>query len=538
MKSRFVLAPMAALLALSACDNFIQSSGGGGGGQQQAAAPQVDPEQLRSAVTDPRVRRFYEARQWRPAWDEQNAAALLAALDEDVPRHGIARDQLLPQGAERAEPAAREASLSLAAINFAETLARGRTSPERMFEAYTHPRPQVDVARGLGQALGQGQVRQWLASLAPQDAEYRALSEAYMGYRNRAAREGPRAIQAGDAIEPGDSDPRVPMVAEALRENGYLPAAAPAQPPQQGQQGKAVSSQQQQQQQQRQAAPSNRYTPELVQAVRRLQQDYGIDPDGIIGETTVQALNTGAFERARALAVNLERRRWLPREVVPTRIDVNTAAAELYYFRDGQLANRRRVVVGQPGNETPELASPMFRLVANPTWTVPRSIEEEEIAPRGAAYMRQNNMVRRADGWIVQQSGPRNSLGLVKFDMQNDQAIYLHDTPAKALFNQNQRHFSHGCVRVHDALGFARLIAEQEGVLDQWQQATATGEETFVRLPRQIPVRLLYHSAYVDNGRVVFRTDPYGWDEVVAQALGLARRDRQQMNRHVQDVGP
>jgi murein L,D-transpeptidase YcbB/YkuD len=135
-------------------------------------------------------------------------------------------------------------------------------------------------------------------------------------------------------------------------------------------------------------------------------------------------------------------------------------------------------------------------------------------------------------------SGPENSLGLVKFDMQNDQAIYLHDTPAKALFSRNGRHFSHGCVRVQDALGFARMIAGQEGVLDDWDEALATGEETFVRLPREIPVRLLYHTAFVENGRVRYRPDAYGWDEDLAEALGLGPRPRRARPAHARDIGP
>jgi murein L,D-transpeptidase YcbB/YkuD len=146
-------------------------------------------------------------------------------------------------------------------------------------------------------------------------------------------------------------------------------------------------------------------------------------------------------------------------------------------------------------------------------------------------------MVRR-DGRIVQRSGPDNALGQVKFDMRNDQAIYLHDTPAKALFAENQRHFSHGCVRVQDALGFARMIAEQEGVLDDWEEALAKDEETFVALPREIPVRLLYHTAFVDGGRIRFRPDVYGLDEDVAQALGLAARPRVTRVRRPTDVGP
>ena len=122
--------------------------------------------------------------------------------------------------------------------------------------------------------------------------------------------------------------------------------------------------------------------------------------------------------------------------------------------------------------------------------------------------------------------------------MRNDHAIYLHDTPAKALFGQDERHSSHGCVRVQDALGFARMIAQQEGVLDDWHEAQATGEETFVPLPREIPVRLLYHTAFLDGGRIRFRRDVYGWDEDVAEALGLARRARAERPSHRTDVGP
>ncbi|HST35723.1 MAG TPA: L,D-transpeptidase family protein, partial [Allosphingosinicella sp.] len=117
---------------------------------------------------------------------------------------------------------------------------------------------------------------------------------------------------------------------------------------------------------------------------------------------------------ATTLAVNLERRRWLDREPDETRIDVDTGAAMLFYIRGNRIADSRRVVVGQPGKETPGLASPMVRLVANPTWTVPVSIQRAEIEPRGRGYMARNRMEYRGRA-IVQSPGPHNSLGLVKF---------------------------------------------------------------------------------------------------------------------------
>lgn len=152
--------------------------------------------------------------------------------------------------------------------------------------------------------------------------------------------------------------------------------------------------------------------------------------------------------------------------------------------------------------------------------------------------MKRNNMVWK-DGWIVQQPGPENSLGLVKFDMKNDHEIYLHDTPAKQLFAEVQRQRSHGCVRVDDAVGFAEKIARDEGILDQWNKARATGKEGFVELPREIPVRLFYSTIlFDDEGAPVIRADPYGWNDRVAGALGFGQRQGSRLRAGGDDVGP
>lgn len=515
---------VALLLALGGCGN---AAGDGGEGVAAVQPSRVTPVELRAAATDPRLVRFYEARGWQPAWDEDTAHALVEAIGE-APHHALDPNTFLREASRSEAPAAREAGLSLAALAYAEALARGRVDPKRLRSDYDIPRPNVDVAAGLNQAVQQGNVGDWLAGLAPQDEEYRLLAEAYVAAARAARDERRSPIPEGAAIRPGGADSRLPAIASALRSRGYL--AAPAEPPQPAE-GNARPAE-------GNARPAaNRYTADMVAAVRLLQDDHGIEANGVIGADTLAALNQGAADRARILAVNLERRRWLPRNLPATRIDVNTADATLAYWRDGQVVDRRRVVTGQPGNETPHLASPIFRLVANPEWNVPPSIEEEEIVPKGPGYLARNNMIRR-DGRIVQLPGPTNALGLVKFDMRNDQSIYLHDTPAKALFATDQRHRSHGCVRVQDALGFAEMIAQHEGVLGDWQEARAKQDETFVPLPREIPVRLLYHTAFVDGGRVRIRADAYGWDEDLAEALWQVARSRRQRPAHAADVGP
>ena len=248
--------------------------------------------------------------------------------------------------------------------------------------------------------------------------------------------------------------------------------------------------------------------------------------------------NQVAGERARLLAVAMERLRWLDRNPPQTRIDVNTAAAFLEYWRDGQARDRRNVVVGEPDWETPQLGSPIFQLVAHPMWRVPKSILEDELAEKSPAYLASQGMEWR-DGRLVQLPGPKNSLGDVKFDMRNDHAIYLHDTQAKALFGLPERHRSHGCVRVQDAIGFALLLAHDDGILMDFQEAMTKDDETFVKMKTEVPVRLMYRTAFVDGGQVRFVEDVYGWDDDIAFALGYVRKPPRKKAEHARgDVGP
>lgn len=482
---------------------------------QQAPDPSILPEQLRAAASDPMTRRFYEANGWRAVWSGAAERALEHSLGERA-RHGLDRRTFI-ENSTSPSAAEREVALTRAALAYATALARGATDPSKLHAIYTLPRPDADLAKPLAEAIAENRLEVWLASLAPQDDVYARLSEAYLAARSQSGGDDQVTIAAG-IIRVGDTDTRVPAIVADLVGADYLTVdktEAPAQ-----------------------ALDTNRYTQRIATAVKGLQRDYGISADGVIGPATLEILNLRPGDRAVALAVALERLRWLARTPPATRIDVNTAAAQLSYYRDGKLVDTRRVIVGQPGKETPQLLAPMFRLVANPTWTIPKSIQHGEMAGVSAAYLRRRNMVR-SNGWIVQRPGPNNALGLVKFDMHDEYAIYLHDTSAPALFARSARYLSHGCVRVEDALGFAQRIAEDEGIADQWQRAQTSGKYTLVPLPKQIPVRLLYQNAFVEtDGSVAYRTDPYGWNAPIAQALGFGERSTVRARSAAVDVGP
>ncbi|MGQ9660361.1 MAG: L,D-transpeptidase family protein [Thermochromatium sp.] len=269
----------------------------------------------------------------------------------------------------------------------------------------------------------------------------------------------------------------------------------------------------------------------LSQAVRTFQRDHGLQADGAVGPQTLAAINSpGDDAKLERIRLNLERMRWLYEDLPPDYIFVDVADYMAYLVRDHRITWSTRVIVGKEEAQTPMFRDRLDHLVLNPTWTVPISIQKElgKVAANYTLIDRRTG--QRVNGGdvidyrryrVVQQPGPDNALGRVKFMFPNRHAVYMHDTPAKALFGRPVRALSHGCVRIQHPMKLAELLLEESNWdrerIDRVLEDTRT---RFIPLPQPMPVLLYYLTAYADaDGHLQLRRDVYGRDPAVAEAL-------------------
>jgi len=224
------------------------------------------------------------------------------------------------------------------------------------------------------------------------------------------------------------------------------------------------------------------------------------------------------------LRANMERWRWMPRDLGPDYLYVNVPSYQLKVMSGGEAVSTYTVIVGAKDTPTPQLASPASSLVVNPWWNVPQSIiKSSNLRPGRGGYI----FKRNADGSLSvrQPPGARNSLGRIKINLINDQAIYLHDTPAKAAFGRDERALSHGCIRVKDIDRLAAELMSMDANDGRLDLALASDRTATLPLGRTWQVYLAYFTADIDDsGQVVALPDPYGRDPALVAALNGSPR--------------
>lgn len=366
------------------------------------------------------------------------------------------------------------------------------------------PEPR-NLAAEWDAARAGGKVADWLAALSPADPRYHRLMLARRDYAERVEAGGWPTLATAAVLRPGDSSPAITALRDRLALEGFL---AP------------------------QTETPEAYDEGLAQVVLRFQGLRGLEQDAVVGPATLAALNVSAAVRLAQIDANLERWRWLPRPLPPTRIEADAGAARASLFIDGVSALDMRIIVGAPATKTPMFASAIETVVLNPPWNVPSSIAGAEILPRAArdrGYLARNNFTYQ-EGRLQQRPGPTNALGQVKFDMPSPFGVYLHDTPSRALFARRTRTLSHGCVRLEQPRELAALLLAGQGwTREMVDDVIAQGLTRRVPLTAPMPVLVIYSTAFVDEEGLHLLADPYGWDAQSLAALNsqsLAQLDR------------
>ena len=291
------------------------------------------------------------------------------------------------------------------------------------------------------------------------------------------------------------------------------------------------------------------YNKALKQAVIRFQRRHGLNPDGVIGPLTLEAMNVPAETRIRQIELNLERMRWTSGNLGSRYIMINIADYRLDIMENDSSVMSMDVIVGRPYWNTPVMSETMTHIILNPSWKIPDSIAGEELLPRIMENpdILTNKNIKILSSWsnnaeeidpktihwsditiddfqykLRQEPGNTNPLGNIKFMFPNNFNVYLHDTPGKNLFSKNTRSFSHGCIRLSRPFDLAEyLLQNHKGwTRKKLLDSVKTRKKQGIHLPKPIDIHILYLTAWVDEkGNQQFRDDIYGRDEHLYSAL-------------------
>lgn len=431
------------------------------------------------------------------------------------------------------EYAALDLLLTDAFIMLSSHLYLGKVDPDNLKTAWGIQRtaPELTIDQRLEKAIQEGSLRKSFEELYPSFTVYKKMRDGlrelfdYQGKYLSESNISWKSLKLSKSIKQQEVHDLIPEIRRRLMFWGFLDFYE---------------------------ADQEKYYDSLMEAgVKRLQYRHGMEQDGVIGQGTIQALNQSPEDLIVTARVNMERLRWLPDNLKEQDlILVNTANFQLDYIQRKDTVLSSRVIVGKSFHSTPQFSAEMSYIVFSPTWTVPNSITRNEIIPavkRNPNYLARNNMkILTASGaevspgaidWakvnprtfpyiIRQEPGENNSLGLVKFMFPNKHSVYIHDTPARSLFEREDRALSHGCIRLQKPFELAKLLLSFDA---SWtdeviRENMHLKKEKIVMLDRKIPVVILYLTYWADSkGDYFFRRDLYSRDTEIFKALQEVR---------------
>jgi L,D-transpeptidase YcbB len=423
-----------------------------------------------------------------------------------------------------------DTALSISLLRYLHDIHYGRVNPQGInFKLQLREKKLVDFPALVKDSLLLNTATQLPLLVEPKLQQYQKLKSALATYRLIAAHSQPFNFIHKGKLRSGEHHPQLAELSKFLASVGDLPESA------------VINS----------AEKNHKYTPDLVEGIKKFQLRHGLGTDGTIGPGTIAALNQPMTQRITQIELAMERLRWLPELNVNRSIIVNIPAFQLWAIDDlddGAAITNMRVVVGKAlKNQTPVLMAQMSFIEFMPYWNVPKNILKDEILPkltRNPGYLASQNMeivssanssakpfpvnsdtldgLRRGSLRVRQRPGNKNSLGKVKFIFPNKDDVYLHDTPANSLFGKSRRDFSHGCVRVEKPMVLAEFALKNQGKwdLETIKKAMKNPANHRVNLQQPIPVLFFYTTSFIDqNNNLAFYPDIYGHDTVLLDAL-------------------
>ncbi|TAL55456.1 MAG: murein L,D-transpeptidase [Methylovulum sp.] len=421
--------------------------------------------------------------------------------------------------------AAYDTAISLSLLRFLHDLHYGRVNPQGIdFNLKLREKKLIDLPSLVKAHLDQQTLQSLPAEVEPKLQQYQKLKSALADYRELAGKAAPFKLAFEQTIRPGDALPQLEELSRMLITVGDLSEEKNG------------------------TEKSACYTDKIAAGIKKFQHRHGLAADGVIGKATAVELNIPLRQRVAQIELAMERLRWLPELSSGPSIIVNIPAFQLWAFENindpGSGMTNMRVVVGKAlKNQTPVLMATMSFIDFSPYWNVPYNIVKEEIIPKlsqNPGYLGKENMelvsgtgvtayseasiaqLKQGSLRVRQRPGKKNALGKVKFLFPNKADVYLHDTPANALFSRSRRDFSHGCVRVSNPEGLAEFALRDQKGWDKntIQQAMLSPKMQRVILKKPIPVLFFYITAFFDQQNdLIFYPDIYGHDTVLQEAL-------------------
>lgn len=484
-----------------------------------------------SAAEDDALSVFYREQGYQPIWvgddadDRARRAALLSIVGK-ADLHGLPRGRydaatlrsLMAGAASERDRGRVEVELSRLFLRFARDLETGILIPASVdgnIKREAPVRDRLDLLRSFAAA----RPNTFLNALTPASVEYTRLVREKVKIE-RLIKDGGWGTQLpGGRIKPGDTGPAVIALRDRLMALGYVARS-----------------------------DTQTFDAPMRRAVEAFQSDHGLAQDGIVGGSTLDEMNRSPVDRLGHILVSMERERWMNRDLGDRHIWVNLTDFKAKIIVDGETMFETKSVIGkdQNGRRTPEFSDVMEHMVINPSWYVPRSIVVNEYLPalrrnpNALGYLEitdsRGRKINRGRGFsqysarsfpfsMRQPPSARNALGLVKFMFPNKYNIYLHDTPAKNLFSNEVRAFSHGCIRLNDPFDFAYalLSMQSDDPKGEFQRHLRSGRESRVNLVNPLPVHLIYRTAIAKpEGGMEYRRDIYGRNARVLSALQSA----------------